>query len=225
MKRLTALLMTVSLMALMACGDLPMADELERLDEPETVTNTFELTLNGEVPPDQLFTVLYTPVHNGGAVGGTEQVVFCGQPDPRAGGVVVSDEDCVGGGNTYTYSGKVTVAASLGGIPEGTVLQAQWFRIGPDTGAREAIHEIEEPLETGMTYTAEYTFGTGADDDKVEPTAAPIEPTPAPTKEVPDGMGKSGAGGLATGASVPWGPIGLAASGLLAAGYAVLRGR
>jgi hypothetical protein len=39
--------------------------------------------------------------------------------------------------------------------------------------------------------------------------------------EMPD----AGAGGLATGASVPWGSMGLAASGLLAAGYAVLRRR
>lgn len=45
----------------------------------DTVTNTFELILNGEVPPDQLFTVLYAPVHNGGSVGATEQVKFCGK--------------------------------------------------------------------------------------------------------------------------------------------------
>ena len=39
--------------------------------------------------------------------------------------------------------------------------------------------------------------------------------------EMPD----AGAGGLATGASVPWGTMGIAASGLLAAGYAVIRRR
>lgn len=68
-----------------------------------------------------------------------------------------------------------------------------------------------------------------------EPTVAPIEPTtgpaptevrPEPTGQVPGGgMGKVGAGGLVTGASVPWGTMGLAASGLLAAGYAVIRRR
>ena len=39
--------------------------------------------------------------------------------------------------------------------------------------------------------------------------------------EMPD----AGAGGLATGASVPWGTMGIAASGLLAAAYAVIRRR
>jgi hypothetical protein len=68
----------------------------------DTVTKTFELTLNGDVPADQLFTLLYTPVRDGGAAGGTEQVIFCGVPDPQPDEVVVSDEDCVGGGNTYT---------------------------------------------------------------------------------------------------------------------------
>jgi len=78
--------------------------------------------------------------------------------------------------------------------------------------------------------------------EEVQPTPAPtLEPTeqgtpevgptvateirPEATKEMPDGMGNTGAGGFATGASVPWGSLGLAASGLLAAGYAVLRRR
>ena len=39
--------------------------------------------------------------------------------------------------------------------------------------------------------------------------------------EMPD----AGAGGLSTGASIPWGTMGIAASGLLAAGYAVIRRR
>ncbi len=43
--------------------------------------------------------------------------------------------------------------------------------------------------------------------------------------ESPDEMPDTGAGGLATGAALPWGPTGLAASGLLAAGYAVIRRR
>jgi hypothetical protein len=43
--------------------------------------------------------------------------------------------------------------------------------------------------------------------------------------EMPGEMPNNGAGGLATGASVPWGSLGLMTSGLLAAGYAVLRRR
>ena len=64
-----------------------------------------------------------------------------------------------------------------------------------------------------------------------QPTATPEEtpepdetPEPVPTKDVPT-MPNNGGGGLATGASVPWGTMGLAASGLLAAGYAVVRRR
>jgi hypothetical protein len=59
-----------------------------------------------------------------------------------------------------------------------------------------------------------------------QPTVGPEEtPTPEATKETPEMPGKAGGGGLATGASVSWGSLGLAASGLLAAGYAVLRRR
>jgi len=58
-------------------------------------------------------------------------------------------------------------------------------------------------LEDGATVTAWVSFGG----------------------EVPGKMPPTGAGGLAAGASVPWGSLGLAASGLLAAGYAVLRRR
>ncbi len=43
--------------------------------------------------------------------------------------------------------------------------------------------------------------------------------------EMPEELPDTGAGGLATGAAVPGGSLGLAASGLLAAGYAVLRRR
>jgi hypothetical protein len=53
-----------------------------------------------------------------------------------------------------------------------------------------------------------------------EPSPDNVPPTPEPPT-----MPTTGGGGLATGASVPWGSLGLAASGLLAAGYAVLRRR
>ncbi len=43
--------------------------------------------------------------------------------------------------------------------------------------------------------------------------------------EMPGEMPDTGAGGLATGASVPWGSLGLMTSGLLAAGYALIRRR
>ena len=190
--------------------------------EGDTVTKTFELTLNGEVTADQLFTLLYTPVRDGGAAGGTEQVIFCGVPDPQPDEVVVSDEDCVGGGNTYTYSAE---------FPVGTVLSVQWFRIGPDTGPREVVRATEETLDADMTNTVEYTFGAGDDqqapdnqqdgEDKDTDTGAGDDQQ----AETPEEMPETGAGGLAPGASVPWGTMGLAVSGLLAVGYAVIRRR
>jgi hypothetical protein len=57
----------------------------------------------------------------------------------------------------------------------------------------------------------------------IEPSPEP-SPAPSPTPEPPT-MPTTGAGGLATGAGIPVAPLGLAASGLLAAGYAVLRRR
>lgn len=76
---------------------------------------------------------------------------------------VVSDEACVGDGITYTYSVE---------LPEGTVPQAQWFRIDLGTEAREVIRAIEETLDADMTNTAEYTFGTRGGDNKQDDTQA-----------------------------------------------------
>ncbi len=77
-----------------------------------------------------------------------------------------------------------------------------------------------------------FNVGTPPVEATKEPIVRPTEvveteetPTPEATKETPEMPGKAGGGGLATGASVPWGSLGLAASGLLAAGYAVLRRR
>jgi hypothetical protein len=214
-----------------ACGDLPMAGELEDIDDHETVSRTFELTLNGTVPADQAFHVGFTAVHDDGAVSGTDQILWCGQVqgfEPQA--------KCEGGGTVYRRTVEITSA--LREFPAGTVLQAQWRRFDGETGASEEFLVMEEPLDADMPYTAEYTFGGGAGDDDVGPTVVPIEPTtepapaepttgprPQPTEGMPTMPPKAGAGGLATGASVPWGTMGLAATCLLAAGYAVIRRR
>ncbi len=84
---------------------------------------------------------------------------------------------------------------------------------------------------SGKTYTVncgdedfgEDTFQVGDVTEATPTPEPPIDPTPTP--ETPGKMPPTGGGGLATGASVPWGTMSLAASGLLAAGYAVLRRR
>jgi len=71
----------------------------------------------------------------------------------------------------------------------------------------------------------EATFQVG-DVTEATPVPEPEEtPEPEATKEMPGTMPNNGAGGLAAGASVPWASFGLVASGMLAAGYAVLRRR
>ena len=100
----------------------------------------------------------------------------------------------------------------------------EYIYIGEEVrGGGDNIFNNEES-ESAKVYVAGQTFTVGCD-------AGPVafdpggERRPEPTGQVPGGMGKSGAGGLAGGASVPLGMMGLAASSLLAAGYAVLRCR
>ncbi len=83
---------------------------------------------------------------------------------------------------------------------------------------------VEETPEAAVTpqETPEATVGP------VEPTEAPVQATTGVDDKQDEDqptMPDTGAGALTTGASVPWGSLGLAASGLLAAGYAVIRRR
>ena len=103
------------------------------------------------------------------------------------------------------------------------------------TGSDNVFNNEEN--EPATAYVADDTFEVGCDGAESfpigvptratpTPTVGPEEtPTPEPTKGMPGEMPNKGAGGLTTGASVPWGTLGLAASALLAAGYAVIRRR
>jgi len=232
----------------------------------EMVTKTFELTLNGDVPEGQAFFAQY---------------LVEGQPEPTAGSVLfcadVSSDvpECEGDGTVYRESVQ---------LPAGSGLDFRFIR-SDEVGDLELFHEGNETLNSDMTNTAFYTFGTGAGDDQQEvpdnqqtgggkdagagddqqddtqdntqdegtgagdDQQVPDNQQDGEDKdtgsgagddveddtqedvqddqqgEMPEELPDTGAGGLATGASVPWGSFGLAASGLLAAGYAVLRRR
>lgn len=195
-----------------SCGDLPMAGELEDIDDHETVTKTFELTLNGTVPADQAFHVGFTAVHDDGAVSGTDQILWCGQVqgfEPQV--------ECKGGGTVYRRTVEITSA--LREFPAGTVLQAQWRRFDGDTGASDEFLVMEEPLDADMPYTAEYTFDGGAGDDGQDETPSNQQ------ADTPEETPETGAGGLAPGTSIPVGNAAAGLAMLVGAGYAVVRRR
>ncbi len=195
-----------------ACGGLPMADELERLDEHETVTRTFELTLNGTVPADQAFSVVFTAVHDDGAMSGTDQILWCGKVEGSEPQV-----ECEGGGTVYRRTAEIT--AGLRQFPAGTVLQAQWRRFDLSTGASDEFHVMEEPLDADMPYTAEYTFGGGAGGNGQDDTQDNQQ------AETPEETPETGAGGLAPRTSIPVGSAAAGLAVLVGAGYAVVRRR
>ena len=180
MKTLRATLAALFFMALMAFpafaqdGKTGAGDDQQVPDNQQTggggdmVTKTFELTLNGDVPADRAFGVAYGTFDEFEADEPTD-VIFCGQPAPRIGDVVVSDEDCVGDGETYTYSVD---------LPEGTELYFTYLTAeeGDEENTAEPFFgniTFEGPgeaevLNADMTNTAWYTFGkgTGAGDDQ-----------------------------------------------------------
>lgn len=94
-----------------------------------------------------------------------------------------------------------------------------------DTGASDD-EQVPDNQQTGGGKDAD----TGAGDDHQDDGTGAGNDTQDDVQddqqaEMPEELPDTGAGGLATGASVPWGSLGLMTSGLLAAGYAVLRRR
>ena len=171
----------------------------------DMVTKTFELTLNGTVPADQAFYVVFTP--EGG--GETDAIIFCGQVpglEPEA--------ECEGDGTVYR--GTAEFAA-------GTALQSNWNRIDEDTAANEPFHMTTETLNTAFTNTAWYTFGTGAGDDQQDDTQDDVQDDQQ--GEMPGEMPDTGMGGLATGATIPAGNAVAGLAMFIGAGYAVVQRR
>jgi hypothetical protein len=196
----------------------------------DTVGKTFELTLNGTVPENETFVVRFLVA---GGEGNTFDLSLCGEG---------AQDECTGDGAVYGGFIKVLKGA-----------QIDFAFVRSSTG--EVFHEGTETLDADMTNTAFYTFGkgTGAGDEQEKPdTAAGEVPdnqqegdkdtdTDTGAGEVPDNqqedvqddqqgempeeLPETGAGGLASGATIP---VGNAAAGLVVlvgASYALLRRR
>ena len=193
----------------------------------QTVTKTFRLTINGTVPEGEEFVVRFGTSDDEGS---TVDFPLCG-----AG----AQDECTGDGAVYSDSIEVRA---------GTDIDFEFERAA--TG--EVFHEGTETITADMTNTAWYTFGkgTGAGDEQEVPdnqqdgedkdtdtdTGAGEVPENQQDDtqedvqddqqgEMPEELPETGAGGLASGTTIP---VGNAAAGLtllIGAGFAALRFR
>lgn len=169
------------------------------VEQADTVTLTFELTLYGDVPTDTTFGVLYDfedPKE-------TDQAIpFCGQPkgyEPK--------EDCAGGdGTTYRESVK---------LPRGTRIFYLFAKFQPESGTDCEGQECPEGLQENFYATAtELGQATGKEDyQTISADATKIAYYDANTGKGgggkgpgPTGMPSTGAGGAA-GSNPPLGGI------------------
>ena len=196
-------------------GDDKQVSDNQQTGGKGIVTKTFKLTLNGPVPDDRAFGVAF------GTLGRLQrdeltEVIFCGQPEAQISGRNgdVSDEDCVGGGETYTYGVNFPKGTSLyftfiTAVEGGEELTAEHF-FGNITLAGPGEADV---LNADTVNTAWYTFGkdTGAGDDQ--------------QGEMPQELPDTGAGGLATGATILTVNAAVGLAMLAGAGYAVARRR
>lgn len=162
-----------------------------------TVTKTFKLTLNGDVPEGETFSVGYDVPPAEVRLG----VTFCGAD---------SGVECVGGGTIYTQS----VELEQGSTIEFDFVRSDASTREPGGGDPEIFLSGTEPLNTDLTSSAYYTFDTG-DTQQGGDTG----------QQMPEELPETGAGGLASGATIQ---VGTAAAGLVmlvGSGYAVIRRR
>ena len=158
-----------------------------------TVTKTFKFTLDGTVPEGEAFGVV------AGVQGSSDEPffeLFCGTAAS-----VETQGECSGEGHVFTVEFEFPMASTI----------EYSIRRYPAGGGTETFHSGTETLNTDVTNTAWYSFGTGAGDDQ--------------QGEMPGEMPDTGAGGIATASTIP---VGTAAAGmamLSGAGYAVLRRR
>lgn len=184
-------------------------------------TDTFKLTMYGTVPPKQSmgvqrsFTGRYGPY--------SHSITACA--DPKAG--VPADGPvpaCRGGGTVYAITlPRITE-------PPGGLQGVQWMRESyasctlparsdPDCRPREETFlRPKMSPDLHATYAAWYDFDTGTGGAGARPGVDQHGQTP---EEMPD----TGAGGLATGATIPVGNAAAGLAMLIGAGYAVLRQR
>ncbi len=165
--------------------------------EQETVTQTFKLTLYGDVPEGETFRVL---VAEEGSFD-FAAVTFCGGPKP---GTPPGPEDteCVGNGTTYTQTLRL--------FPAGTDIKFTFGREPAGEQNLEAFFKATATIPTEESISAHYTFGG---DDQESGDA---------DQQMPEKMPSTGAGGLAR-SSIPLAVPLAALPFLTAAAHAVLR--
>jgi hypothetical protein len=201
----------------------------------DTITKTFELTLNGDVPADRGFAVFYGTRDQFEGLFESESeeqpfdyILFCGQPeDAEFADTVVSDEDCVGDGTKYRAEVELPHGTELffsyATAVETDLDTADFFfgNVGTlfETGELSGEPEV---LDTDFTNTAWFTFG-GAGDDKQDDTQDDAQDDQQ--GEMPGEMPDTGAGGLAAGATIPVGNAVAGLTMLVGAGYATVRRR
>ena len=166
--------------------------------QDDTVTKTFKLNLTGDVPEGQGFGVGYNLDDDPFGEG---FFAFCGPPglskEPNI-------EPCKGDGTVYSRSVELergtTIVFNYLYSPGGDEPD-QPFKVGTET------------LDVDRTNTAEYTFGkdTGAGNDQ--------------QGEMPQELPDTGAGGLATGATILTGNAAVGLAMLAGASSAVARRR
>lgn len=168
-------------------------------DKAETVAKTFELTLNGDVPADDGFIVSYLDEGDDPEEAG-RFIVLCGDlsrlpPEDRADipdEDIVSDEACIGGGNTYTFEDefprgtRLAVFFARASVTDENVFDI-FFTTVDDPGRIESgedpIPSDFETLDTDMTNSAWFTYSGAGDDDQDD--------------DMPDEMPNTGVGALA----------------------------
>lgn len=119
-----------------------------------TVTKTFELTLNGDVPAGESFSVaLFSELEYNEGEG--ELLLFCSGLEDAS--IPEDVEACEGNGTVYRLSVE---------LPQGDTLRTTFYRgfgPGPNT---EAFHEETEVVNEDMTNTAWYSFPAAGDDQQ-----------------------------------------------------------
>ncbi|MDP9380946.1 MAG: hypothetical protein M3Q29_12525 [Chloroflexota bacterium] len=123
----------------------------DQQDGGDTVTKTFELTLKGEVPAGESFSVgLQSELKYNEGEG--ELLLFCSDSEDES--VPEDVEPCEGNGKVYRLSVE---------LPKGDTLRSTFYRgFGPGPNS-EAFHSDTETINADMTNTAWYMFGGGDD--------------------------------------------------------------
>ena len=143
--------MKIVKLALLVMGLLLLPMVSASAQAGDTVTKTFELTLNGEVPEGRAFNVSYNLTGADGAA----FLPFCGRG---------SDTQCEGGGTVYTVVAEVGAGKSI---------DIQFVRVMTETETAETFLEYTETLYSDQTSSAAYTFPATAGNDKDMPDQLP----------------------------------------------------